>query len=148
MTNEAKTWTRMVEALWKPNRVLNRIENGVLDGMPDTHFCIDGAMGWIEIKSPTEPARDKTPLFGSNHKLSIAQRNWLLAYVQAGGAAWVGIETDERMLLVHGRHADIVNRSTVSDLCAVADFHALRPLKPDSWAELLFVITQHKAGKS
>lgn len=133
MTNEAKFWNRIVEALWHHTRVLERVENGMLDGMPDSHYCLESEPGWMELKCPVEPVRAKTPLFGSNHKLTTTQRNWLIKYHQAGGRAWVAIETDKRVLLIAGHHADRINDLSVSELIKIASFHALRPLLPDTW---------------
>ena len=141
MSTEVHFWGRIVEALWHPRRVLNRIENGVLDGMPDTHYCIDGASGWIELKCPSEPKRETTALFSGSHKLSIGQANWLLSYVQAGGRAFIGIETDGWVLLVHGKHSDAINTSTITHLKRVSAFSAARPLKPADWIRFTKVLT-------
>lgn len=134
-TRESKFWSRIVNGLWKGNRVLNRIENGVLDGMPDTHYCIDGTAGWIELKCPIEPKRSTTPLFSGNHPLSLAQRNWLLSYDQAGGIGWIGIETESAMLLVEGRHADFINRSTLEEAKELSIFWCNRPVSENDWRE-------------
>lgn len=132
-TNEAKFWDRIVSALWHPKRLLHRVENGVLDGMPDSYTAMDSVANWLELKSPSEPKRGATPLFGSNHKLSQTQKNWLLTNRQAGARGWVAIETENWVILVGARHADAVNVCTVDRLIELADFSARRPLKPDDW---------------
>ena len=134
---ENKFWNRIVEHLWRPTRVLNRVENGVLDGMPDAYYTIDGLSGWMELKVPIEPARPSTPLFGSNHKLSVSQRNWLLAHRQAGGVGWVEIETESCMMLIGARHADKVNHLTLAQLIAIADFAAQRPVQDQDWEKFV-----------
>ena len=133
-TREALFWGRIVEGLWRPDRVLNRIENGVLDGMPDSYLTIEGVSGWIELKCPLMPKRETTALFSGNHQLSITQRNWLLSHRQAGGIGFVGIEVDRHVLLIGARHADTVNTSTLAQLLDIADFWAPRPLKAEHWA--------------
>ena len=62
----------------EPGDRLDRIENAVVTGMPDINMCIGGTEVWIEQKSPKEPVRSTTPLFGSNHKISQEQANWFL----------------------------------------------------------------------
>ncbi len=132
-TRESRFWGRMVAALWRVDRVLNRIENGVLDGMPDTYVGIDGVSNWIELKCPVEPARPTTALFSGNHPLSISQRNWLLAHRQAGCRGWVAIETASCVMLIGAQWADSVNKGTLQELQALAHFWAPRPLRDDHW---------------
>lgn len=137
MTNEGKFWNRIVAALWKANRVFNRIENGVLDGMPDGYYTIESISGWMELKCPNEPKRATTPLFSGNHPLSLAQRNWLLAHHQAGGTSWVAIETESWVFLVAGSYADFINGWTLQQTIKSASFAASRPLKEADWLAFL-----------
>lgn len=134
-------WGRMAQGLWRPNRVLNRVENGVVDGMPDAYIVLEGFMNWVELKAPIEPARATTALFSGNHKLSISQRNWLLAHRQAGGRGWIAVETDGWFMLLPAAMADDVNKLT---LVAMANspiaFSFKRPAKVSDWnamAEML-----------
>lgn len=116
---------------------MDRMENGVGVGMPDVNYCIEGVEGWIEIKSPTEPVRPSTPLFGSNHKLSQNQKNWFLLQRRAGGIAWVLICTNKRWMLIEGAHADDVNTLTVEQLRGIAAWHASKYLLgPTNWTVL------------
>lgn len=108
---------------------LDRIENIMLTGMPDTNFCGEGREAWIEFKSPTEPKRQTTKLFGSNHKLSQEQKNWMLRQRNAGGRAFVLIVTDLRWLLIDGLNADRINDMTVPELIAIASWHATKPIR-------------------
>ena len=96
----------------------DRIENLMLLGMPDVNFCAEGAEVWMEIKSPTEPKRETTPLFGSNHKLSQDQKNWFLRQNNAGGIGIILICTDQRWIYIDAcLWADDLNEMTVSELC-------------------------------
>lgn len=132
--SEVNFWTRIVDNCWRNDRVLNRVENGVLDGMPDSYYCIDGIMGWIELKVPDEPNRETTALFSGSHKLSQSQRNWMLAHEQAGGRrVFVGIETPRTTLLVPGKHADSINKMTLFQLIDASWFWAKRPLSRKDW---------------
>lgn len=95
---------------------IDRVENVLVDGTPDVNYCIEGTEGWIEIKCPTEPKRSTTPLFGSNHKLSQDQKNWIKRQLDAGGIVWVVIRTDYRWAILSGRLAEGINLMTVQDL--------------------------------
>lgn len=106
----------------------DRMENGVGVGMPDINFCIMGCEGWIEMKSPTEPQRRSTPLFGSNHCLSQDQKNWMKRQTDAGGRAFILIGTGKRFMLIHGKHADGLNEMTVEELMDIADWWCVRPV--------------------
>lgn len=115
---------------------LDRIENVVLTGMPDTNMCIDGVELWIEFKSPKEPKRATTKLFGSNHKLSLEQRSWILRQRNAGGKVFVLIVTDKRWLLLDGKHADRINDMTVQELINAALWHEVKPIRgKDKWKQ-------------
>ena len=120
---------------------IDRIENIVVAGMFDINYCIDGIEGWIELKSPKEPKRLSTPLFGSNHKLSIDQMNWALRQRNAGGIAFVLIATDLRWMLIDGKFSDQINTSTVDVLENVARWSAVKPIDSDHWNGLRLAIT-------
>lgn len=133
---EALFWGRITEAFWHPRRVLQRVENGMVDGMPDSLMVSDGVTNWVELKAPeSEPARASTPLLV--HKLLLSQRNWLLAHRQAGGRGWVAIETPLRVMLIPARHADSINSASVVQLIGMAVFSEPRPMKPGAWARML-----------
>ena len=76
------------------NDRLDRVENFVVAGMPDINFCSEGKESWIEQKSPIEPKRQSTKLFGSNHKISQDQKNWFLRQMKAEGNAYFLIVTN------------------------------------------------------
>lgn len=114
-----------------------RIENLMVDGMFDINYCIEGVEGWIELKAPKEPKRDSTPLFGSNHKLSIEQRNWCKTQKDAGGIAWILISTDNCWILIDGKHADEINSMTVTELTYHANWHTSKPVRDkNEWKRL------------
>lgn len=119
-----------------PTDRLDRVENLVLAGMPDTNFCADGMECWIELKAPKEPKRSTTPLFGTGHKLTLDQRNWLTRQRMAGGASFVLIATDKRWMLVDGRHADFINDMSVDDLLRQSLWHTTKPVRKERWKEL------------
>ena len=115
---------------------IDRIENVRVDGMPDVNVCVEGIESWIEIKSPKEPVRINTPLFGSNHKLSQSQLNWFMRQAQAGGKAFILIRSDKRMLLVKGVYADEINSLTATQIMILCSFSAPVPTPAEHWQKL------------
>lgn len=108
---------------------IDRIENIIVIGMPDVNLCIEGVEAWMEIKSPKEPKKISTPLFGSNHKLSIDQKNWFLRQKKAGGIGLILICTDQRWMLIDGCiHADGLNEYTVVELCRHSLWNSTIPI--------------------
>lgn len=85
-------------------------------GWPDVNGCFDGIEFWLEVKEPTEPKRSTTPLFGSNHKLTVEQRNWMLNQLRAGGLAYIYIDTGKHRMLLSGNLADKINVLTLRQL--------------------------------
>lgn len=143
-TREAKFWDRIVGGLWDPKRMLQRVENGLVDGMPDSYIVSDAVANWVELKCPIVPARPSTALFSGNHNLSQSQRNWLLMHRQAGGRGWVGIETEEWVILIGAQHADSINSWPLSTILARAAFTARRPMDQTSWRLFLTALTNRK----
>ena len=135
--SEKKDWKLLRDKIKQPRDRWDRIENGVGVGMPDTNYCIDGHEGWVELKSPQEPKREGTALFGSNHPLSQDQKNWFKRQVLAGGRCFVLIGTDRRWILIHGRYADYINEMSVADLLGFAEWYAQKPVQSiNQWMAL------------
>ena len=115
---------------------LERIENIVGSGTPDVYYCIDGHMGWIEMKSPKEPLRKNSKLFANNHKLNQNQKNWFLSLRNAGGQAFILICTNKRWMLIDGEYADEINLMAVWELMEVAVWCAEKPIQKTWWSLL------------
>lgn len=111
--SEKKAYKWLKDNVMQPGDRIDRLENIVVDGMPDVNGCVLGSEFWMEIKAPTEPKRPTTPLFGSNHKLSQDQKNWILRQLKAKGNAYIFIVTDKRRILISGKYADNLNEMTV-----------------------------------
>ena len=126
--SEATDYKRFKDMVLDPLDRLDRIENSMVPGMPDTNLCGEETECWIEFKSPKEPMRASTKLFGSNHKLSLTQRNWFLRQRNAGGKAFVLIVTDKRWILMDGKHADLINEMTIAELLDAALWHHRKPI--------------------
>lgn len=121
----------------QPGDRLDRIENVVVTGMPDINMCIGGTEVWIEQKSPKEPVRKTTALFGSNHKVSQEQANWMLRQRKAGGKCYFLISTDKRWMLVGGFLADQLNSMTVDEILDNAVWATTKPVRDkEAWKTL------------
>lgn len=126
-------------------RRLERVENVVGAGWPDSNGCFHGVEFWIEIKEPAEPKRTTTPLFGSNHKLSQEQMNWIKRQILSGGLAYIYIDTGKWRLLVGGSKADGVNGMTLEELKSSALWFAKVPMKDkNKWEGIADVIVNRK----
>jgi len=134
--SEKASYRKFVKAVKMPRDRIERVENLIVIGMPDVNYCIEGVEGWIEIKSPKEPKRKTTKLFGSNHKLSQDQMNWLLKQRNACGRCWVLIETDKVWILISGTHADKINDLSVLELINICSWCAEIPVQQTQWALL------------
>lgn len=115
---------------------LNRVENFLVPGMPDINFCSGGVECWIEQKSPKEPVRPSTPLFGSNPRVTQDQMNWFLAQRKAGGRCYFLVTTNRRWMLLPGDIADDINMMTVADLMEHAIWAATKPVRAECWMKL------------
>jgi len=138
---ERAAYTRFRNGVSLPGDRIDRIENVIGSGFPDTNCCISGTEFWMEIKAPIEPKRATTALFGSNHKLSVEQTNWFLRQRKAKGLGYIYIETDARCILIDGcKWADKVNVSTISELERIALWTAKRRVEKSDWIDLRSVL--------
>ncbi len=135
--SEKNAYQTFYKNVRQPKDRIERVENGLGVGAPDINFCMESREGWLELKSPVEPLRDSTPLFGSNHRVSQDQMNWFLRQRQAGGFAAFLIVTNKRWLLVPSRYADDLNKMTMAQLLKAAVWTASNPIKePHAWVLL------------
>jgi hypothetical protein len=138
--NEVSAFQRLKKCVAKPTDRFERIENGLLAGMPDVNYCMSGYEGWIEIKAPEEPKREATPLFGSNHPVSIEQINWMHTQHMAMGQSWLFIATGVRVMLIHGgRIATVrgkVNEMSVAGLESIACWTVKGIVNFEKWIDL------------
>ena len=145
--SEKRAFTKLKTALVgsKFGRRLDRVENIVGNGWPDVNGCFHNVEFWIEIKEPKEPKMLKTRLFGSNHKLSQEQMNWIKRQIYTGGLAYVYIDTGKWRLLIGGSIADHINDMTLEELKSAALWLAKVPIKcNDHWEGIVDVIANRK----
>jgi len=116
---------------------LDRVENLLVPGTPDINFCADGVESWIELKTPIEPLRANTPLFGSNHRVSQNQQNWFWRQRYARGRCYFLLATNKRWILLGGQFADEINEMPLDKIIENALWCASRPIKEkEKWAAL------------
>lgn len=139
---EGNVFRRLQDRIVRPNDRFERVENGLLSGMPDINYCFNGCEGWIELKAPIEPARDSTALFGAgNHPVEIEQANWMLRQSQANGRCSLFIATEKRLLLIAGslvgKLGKEINTLTAFELERKSIWRSQMPvLDPLRWADL------------
>lgn len=134
--SEAKAYSTFRENVIRPGDRCDRVENVMVDGMPDVSLCLrrddHGTLGhesWIEIKVPTEPKRATTRLLHSQHKFSVDQINWFFRQRTAGGACWALISTDRRWILLAGAWVEEINGMTIADMLDNATWSTSKPVK-------------------
>jgi hypothetical protein len=93
-----------------------RVENGVIAGMPDVNFCVAGMEGWIELKKASKPAKMSTVLFKSQRGLDKEQENWHHFQAKNGGDSWVLIQIDREFYAIPGVLAPEINQYTMEDM--------------------------------
>ena len=134
--SEKKDYQTLKNNVIGPLDRIDRVENIVVAGMPDVNVCIEGVESWLELKSPKEPKKATTPLFGSNHKLSQDQKNWFLRQQNSNGKGYILIASDKRWLLIEGKHADDVNEMTIVELIVESVWGCVKPITKAQWKEL------------
>lgn len=116
---------------------IDRIETRTLQGVPDVNLCLQGGNEmWIEIKSPKEPKKKTTPLFGSNHKVTQEQKNWFHRQLTAGGRGFFLIYTDKRTILLNSIYYDVINEMALDEILEKSDWHAMKPVRKEKWNQM------------
>lgn len=144
--DESSVFQRLKLRICRPEDRFERVENGLLTGMPDVNYCLVGVEGWIELKCPDEPKRPDTPLFGSNHKVEVEQRNWMLRQARAGGRGWLFIATEQRLMLIEGKKVgDLsgkINEMTTHQLERISKWRVQLPILDQTrWFDLREILS-------
>ena len=134
--SEKNAYNSMRKGIIRSRDRICRIETFTIAGMFDVNACLEGVEIWIEIKAPTEPKRISTPLFGSNHKITLEQRDFALAQVRAGGNCYFYIDTSFNRILMHGTVADEINKMTLMELIENSIWHSKMPTSESEWGAL------------
>lgn len=152
MKPEARWWQNIRTNMLVRGDRMDRIENSVGSGQPDTNGCLAAEDVWIELKAPVEPKRADTPLMTSNgnHPLLQSQINWFARQAQAGGIAFILMRTDQRVILIEGTKygtSQAFNRYTVAQMINVALMVFDLPMKQNDWRLLrnvIFTAARHR----
>ena len=106
--------------------------------MPDISCVLSGADIWIESKQPQEPKRRTTPLFGSNHKFTLEQRNWMLTHKRAGGRCFGFILTGKWRIMLDGSTVASagINAMPLYQIIQESIWHSEAPVFKDEWDKL------------
>lgn len=108
---------------------MDRVENGVVEGMPDVNMCAGGVDTWVELKYVDRwPSRANTFVLGK-YGLRPEQINWHLRQARAGGKSWILVGVGKEMYLARGGMVRDVN-SWVSE-----DWFK-KGVKVESWDDL------------
>lgn len=137
MSNEKRAYAAFRENIIGRGDRINRVENPIMPGMFDVSCCLrPGIEFWMEIKSPEEPVKSTTPLFGSNHPVLDTQINWGMSQIQAGGFAYFFIDTDKRRMMISAKWAEEINIRSVIELESMAIWATPKPTPSEAWKSL------------
>lgn len=88
---------------------MDRVENGVVEGMPDVSMCAGGIDVWVELKYVAKwPSRANTRVLG-DRGLRPEQINWHLRQQRAGGRSFVVVGVGKEIYIADGLHAKEMN---------------------------------------
>jgi len=99
---------------------LQRVENVVVEGMPDVFIAASFGVGiWLELKAPIRPKRLSTRLLG-NGGLRPSQINWQMKAATKGLRAFTLIRDDEGVLFnVPCAYVRGINELSTSDMLSI-----------------------------
>ena len=96
--NEAGVWSYLKNGMKNTGWLPTRLENSVAKGVPDVHYTIPGAHGFIEFKYiPEYPKRPTTPL---KLPLRAEQKLWIKTRGEMAGDVWVFVRVEDDFYLL------------------------------------------------
>ncbi len=111
---EQRLWDRIRKNLGREIHI-ERIENSVAAGTPDTLVIYKGRVKFVEHKTATLPARSTTRLQW-RHELTPQQRNWHRTWAQNGGTSYIVVGIGRELYAVPGALADDINYMTANTI--------------------------------
>lgn len=108
---------------------MQRVENGVGDGMPDVHIAPRGRKEfWVELKTAQMPKRASTRVFSPKNGVRASQENWHLQYNLFGGTSFILALVpkighgwrDSDLLLIPGKHVEQINEANAAKLLSLS----------------------------
>ena len=95
-----------------PSARIDRVENGIVDGMPDVNCCVNGQDLWLELKYiESWPARASTQVLGRKG-LRPEQINWHIRQAAAGGDSYVIVGIGKETWVAPNKYARDINSWT------------------------------------
>lgn len=111
---EQRLWDRIRKKVGRAVHI-ERIENSVGSGTPDTVAIYKGIVTFVEHKVALLPARATTRL-QFKHPPTPDQRNWHLVWTQNGGRTYFVVGVERRVFAIPGRFADYIEAFTAADI--------------------------------
>lgn len=112
---EQRLWDRLRANLGRKVHI-ERIENGVGSGTPDTLIIHRSRVTWAEHKVAELPKRTTTRLQWK-HPLTPEQCNWHLMWHKNGGNSFIVVGVNTDLFAVPGEFADEVTGMTALGIC-------------------------------
>lgn len=95
-----------------PSARIDRVENGLVDGMPDVNCCVKGSDLWLELKYiESWPARAATQVLGRKG-LRPEQVNWHIRQSAAGGVSFIVVGIGKETWVADNAYARDINSWT------------------------------------
>ena len=116
---------------------MHRVENKVMQGMPDVHYIRNGKSGWIELKYI-----DLWPKKRVSCGLMLNQSIWLKDYKAHKGSCWILVRIENNFIgLIDGKNAqEVYNRPSTKDFMNLLAWQNKGNMTDQKWDELANVI--------
>lgn len=98
--SEASAWSTLRSKLLRPGIHIQRLEDSMAVGVPDTNLCYRGKEIWLEGKYAEMPKRLTTVI---RPNLAFEQATWLESRTLAGGTCYVWVRLADRGWLLVGK---------------------------------------------
>lgn len=115
-----------------------RIENSIGSGFPDVHYTYLETTGTIELKSA-----DRLPMKKAG--LRKSQIDWIKEEVEAGGLVWILVEYKDKVYIINGMYAELVNHKTEEDMPFISMALWTKSISHSEKTEILESILLNKA---
>lgn len=113
--SEANLWTKIRTNVGHRGH-FSRVEYNVVEGYPDTSYCIRGIEGHMELKFVAQaPVKATSKCFG-DHGLRPAQVGWIHTRVKNGGRVYIVAGVGQIILVVPGTECRGFNEMTYFQL--------------------------------
>ena len=132
--SEKNFWTLVRNSL---DLKMYRVENKVMQGMPDVHYIRDGKSGWIELKY-----LDLWPKKRIACGIMLNQSLWLKEYKDHKGKCWILLRVGRDFIgLIDGKDAQTAyNRPSSKDFIDILAWKNQGNMTDQRWKELADVI--------